>query len=53
MEEAAPNWVLMWLLIESKSVVSKEKAVEQAVPEEGEIVFVMQRPFMRVPDEHT
>ena len=52
-EVAAPNWVLMWVLMAVVSEISKEKGVLPASPEVGERVLVMQRPPMREPEEHS
>ena len=41
----------MCRFIETNSLVSKEKAVEQAVPDVGVIVLVRQSPAINIPEE--
>ena len=43
---------LMCLLMESNSLISYEKVVESATPEEGEKVLAKQRPSAKEPEEH-
>ena len=50
-EEAAPSWVLMWVLKVFVSDISKEKLLWPACPEGGERVLVMQSPPIREPEE--